>query len=183
LDGNPATGWGVDPEEGMAHEAIFEAREPAGFAGGTELVFTLEQATPAQHTLGRFRLAATAAQPPLAVKADPARRSRWGVKGQAPACSGGGTLAVIVELTMNGRPYAYDDARTQMKCRGVLAGREVSGQPVLSCPSDKPASWQGWRIRVEPSATPQPFALKIAARVPADVKAAFVGHFIPAADP
>jgi len=68
-DGNPATGWSVgadDPEHGWPvarrsgspdHAITFQLKDPAGFAGGTILTFTLDQTGEIRrHNLGRFRL-------------------------------------------------------------------------------------------------------------------------------
>jgi len=59
LDGDPKTGWSVDPLEGKPHLAVFEAEKPVGFPGGTMLEFVLQQGSPVDHNLGRLRLSAT----------------------------------------------------------------------------------------------------------------------------
>ena len=66
------TGWGADGGPGRRnqdHRAVFEAKEPLGFAQGTVLTFHLEQVFGSEHTIGRFRLSATTGGKP--VKADP----------------------------------------------------------------------------------------------------------------
>jgi hypothetical protein len=66
IDGNPQTGWGVDPAEGASHFAVFETKQPlAGFEGGTALKFVLEQHVGRKHTIGRVRLSVTTAKPPV----------------------------------------------------------------------------------------------------------------------
>jgi len=65
-------GWGVDGGPGRRnqdHRAVFEAKEPFGFAEGTALTFHLEQLFGSEHTIGRFRLSATTNAGPL--RADP----------------------------------------------------------------------------------------------------------------
>ncbi|MEX2561317.1 MAG: DUF1553 domain-containing protein, partial [Pirellulales bacterium] len=64
-DGNPDTGWAIHPETGKPHAAVFEFEQPIGAAGAGLLVVTLEfKSRFAQHQLGRFRLAVTAAADP-----------------------------------------------------------------------------------------------------------------------
>lgn len=72
IDGDPAKGWAIAPRFGAAHEAIFEAKEDAGFAGGTLVTFTLEQAHGSKHTIGRLRLSVTASPRPIRFNTLPA---------------------------------------------------------------------------------------------------------------
>jgi tetratricopeptide (TPR) repeat protein len=54
--------WAIQPQFGTNHWAVFEiqAAQQAGFAGGTQLVFTLDFGFDwRQHVLGRFRLSVT----------------------------------------------------------------------------------------------------------------------------
>lgn len=180
IDGDSQTGWQVDPEEGWPHEAIFELKEPPGGKGGSKLTFTLDQNTPEAHTLGHFRLAVTTDKPPLALDIV-SRKPEWRVKGQAPPCPNGGLLVVSAELTQRGGPFMFKNAQSHFTYRGVLAGREISLEPVLRGPG-YPASWQAWRIPLKSSAPPQPFELQVNATVPAGVNLTFTGHFIPAAE-
>lgn len=69
-DGSPngGKGWAISPHAGLTHWAVFETKEPAGFAGGTELTVTFtHQFGQGQHTLGRFRLAVARTKPPVAL--------------------------------------------------------------------------------------------------------------------
>jgi WD40 repeat protein/tetratricopeptide (TPR) repeat protein len=61
VDGNPVSAWAIDPQAGKNHWAVFaiESSRQAGFAGGTQLTFTLDFRSYAKHTLGRFRLSVT----------------------------------------------------------------------------------------------------------------------------
>ena len=43
LDNNPDTGWGIFPQMGKPHTALFQVKEPQNLPEGTPLVFTLEQ--------------------------------------------------------------------------------------------------------------------------------------------
>lgn len=49
-------GWAVMPAFGVTHWATFETAEPVGFAGGTELSFTMVQRFGQRHNVGRFRV-------------------------------------------------------------------------------------------------------------------------------
>lgn len=67
IDGNPQTAWGIHPEVGKPHQAVFEPKGPIGFEGGTTLTFVLEQNHGRGHLIGRPRLSVTtAARPSLA---------------------------------------------------------------------------------------------------------------------
>ena len=63
LVGDKKTGWALAPEMGKAHAAIFETAAPLD--APALLLFTLRQDYGTKHTLGRFRLSATTAAPPL----------------------------------------------------------------------------------------------------------------------
>lgn len=64
-------GWAIDPNEGVNQTAAFETQSNTGFAGGTQLTFTLDQRfynplnnpndAASEHALGRFRLLVTTA--------------------------------------------------------------------------------------------------------------------------
>jgi hypothetical protein len=57
IDGLPETGWGIYPEVGKTHTAIFELKEPIRGVGPMVLKIELHQALGRQHLVGRFRLA------------------------------------------------------------------------------------------------------------------------------
>ncbi len=65
LDTDAKTGWALGGALGKAQAAVFETATPVGDGGDTLLTVTLEQAYGGQHTLGRFRLLATTAAPPV----------------------------------------------------------------------------------------------------------------------
>ncbi len=67
IDGNPKTAWGIYPQVGTAHEAVFELSEPVSGAGESELTFKLEQLHGGGHLIGRFRLSFTSADLPVKV--------------------------------------------------------------------------------------------------------------------
>lgn len=61
LDGNLSTAWGVYPEVGKPHQAVFELAEPLEAAEGVTLLFTLKQLHGGGHLIGRPRLSVTEA--------------------------------------------------------------------------------------------------------------------------
>ncbi|MDP6408766.1 MAG: hypothetical protein QGI46_05270 [Planctomycetota bacterium] len=67
VDERLGTGWAIKPRVGKASSAVFELADPARFQSGTKLVFTLDFQYGKQHVIGRFRLSATADEPPLAL--------------------------------------------------------------------------------------------------------------------
>ncbi|MBI3412338.1 MAG: DUF1553 domain-containing protein [Planctomycetes bacterium] len=66
IDGNPATGWAIAPQQGRNHIAVFEVADKFGFKEGTLISFTLSQQFPGKdHNIGKFRLSVTTAKPPV----------------------------------------------------------------------------------------------------------------------
>jgi mono/diheme cytochrome c family protein len=63
IDRNPGTAWGIYPEVGKPHRAVFTLKEPIRHAG-TTLTFKLEQTHGGGHLIGRVRLSVTAAPQP-----------------------------------------------------------------------------------------------------------------------
>jgi len=65
VDGNPGTGWAVQPQFGKPHMAIFETAEDVGFATGAALSFVMDQEHGAGHSIGRLRVSVTSAPRPV----------------------------------------------------------------------------------------------------------------------
>ena len=59
IDSKPETGWGVDPQEGKPHAAIFVLNEPLRRPGRTRLTVVLEQQLGRGHLIGRPRISVT----------------------------------------------------------------------------------------------------------------------------
>jgi hypothetical protein len=174
LDGDPKTGWSIHPEEGQPHEAVFETQKPVGFEGGTTLLVELDQGE-REHSLGRFRLAATAARPVPA----PRRRVRQlVVRGDAPPSPEGGLLVVTVEMSQNGRPTEIRNVGRYVSAEGRVGGKPIAWQPVLG-KATYPSCWQAWRLPLEPSSRPLDFELLITPRVGAGVDLRCAAHFMP----
>ena len=56
IDGKPDTAWGIFPEVGKPHAAVFELKQPLGDRRRHALTFKLEQTHGGGHLIGRFRL-------------------------------------------------------------------------------------------------------------------------------
>ncbi|MCI0743861.1 MAG: DUF1549 and DUF1553 domain-containing protein [Verrucomicrobia subdivision 3 bacterium] len=65
IDKDPKSGWGIHPQEGKSHSAVFELKEPMTLEAGTTLTCVLEQNHGRRHVIGRFRLAVTSAARPM----------------------------------------------------------------------------------------------------------------------
>ena len=59
IDGNPATAWGIHPQVGKPHQAVFTLQSPIDWQLGRELVVELDQLHGGSHLIGRMRLAVT----------------------------------------------------------------------------------------------------------------------------
>jgi mono/diheme cytochrome c family protein len=55
VDGNAATAWGIFPEVGKSHQAVFELKDPPSTADAT-LVVELDQLHGSRHLIGRLRV-------------------------------------------------------------------------------------------------------------------------------
>jgi hypothetical protein len=56
IDGRPETFWGVHPNYGQRHVAVFECKQPIDHQGGAVLVVRLQFQDNIGHQIGRFRL-------------------------------------------------------------------------------------------------------------------------------
>lgn len=63
IDGKPASAWGIYPEVGKTHAAVFVFKQPVKAVAGQRLLFTLEQQHGGSHLIGRPRLSATSGNP------------------------------------------------------------------------------------------------------------------------
>lgn len=71
IDGNPGTAWGIFPEVGKSHVAVFEFAEPlVQSAAGCLLTVKLEQIHGGGHLIGRVRVSVTSAPAPLPVQTE-----------------------------------------------------------------------------------------------------------------
>lgn len=72
IDGNPGTAWGIYPQVGKPHRAVFRFKEPLRRNGGATLTIRLQQTHGGGHLIGRLRLSVTAAPEPGAADTLPA---------------------------------------------------------------------------------------------------------------
>jgi len=77
IDGNPATGWAVMPNDaksvGRNHTIVAELKTDLGYPAGTKLQVELDHKfTDGKHNLGKFRLSVTNAKRPLSLSGPPA---------------------------------------------------------------------------------------------------------------
>ena len=56
VDGDPATAWGIYPQVGHSHEAVFYLAEPLEVDSATQLSIHLDQLHGERHLIGRFRI-------------------------------------------------------------------------------------------------------------------------------
>ena len=63
FDADPRTAWGIHPQEGKRHYAVFVFKEPVNLKPGSRLAVSLEQSHGTQHVIGRFRLSLTESSP------------------------------------------------------------------------------------------------------------------------
>ncbi len=72
IDGNPATAWGIHPQESQPHVALFELKPDAVLADQEQLRFVIEQQHGREHTIGRLRLSVTKHPRPVSIAPIPA---------------------------------------------------------------------------------------------------------------
>jgi hypothetical protein len=75
IDGNSKTAWGIHPQVGKPHTAVFELKEPITRHGAT-LTFVLEQLHGGHHLIGRPRISVTDAAPPVRLGGPPENIAR-----------------------------------------------------------------------------------------------------------
>jgi hypothetical protein len=71
LDGKQKTAWGIFPQVGKTHQAVFELKEPIEVTAETRLAVLLEQNHGGGHLIGRVRLSSTDAPPPVRLNSWP----------------------------------------------------------------------------------------------------------------
>lgn len=68
IDGKPETAWGIYPEVGNDHQAVFELAQPLQASPQSKFIIRLKQLHGARHLIGRFRISTTgSSNPSLAV--------------------------------------------------------------------------------------------------------------------
>jgi len=72
LDGKVETAWGIFPEVGKPHSAVFELEQPLSAERGVTLLFSLAQLHGGRHLIGRPRLSSTSTASPTNIRPLPA---------------------------------------------------------------------------------------------------------------
>jgi hypothetical protein len=176
IDANPATGWSIDPAEGLPHVAVFETEKPLGFAQGTRLTFTMRHGE-REHNLGCWRLAVTSARPTLRLPKGYGPKATI-VRGQAPATTAGGLLVVTAEMRRAGAPLPVPNVGNYFSAKGILGGQNAAWTPVLG-KATYPAPWQAWRIALPPASGAKPFELDITTTLPGNIDWKYSAYFVP----
>jgi hypothetical protein len=70
IDGDPKSGWAVDPQFGRDHAAVFELADDVRPDAGSTLTITLKFENNAGHNIGRVRVSATDAPRPVGLGDD-----------------------------------------------------------------------------------------------------------------
>jgi Protein of unknown function (DUF1553)/Protein of unknown function (DUF1549)/Planctomycete cytochrome C len=76
IDGKPETAWGIYPQVGQSHSAVFVLREPLQCTASTRLTVVLDQLHGDHHLIGRPRISLTSAVKPADAKPLPAAIAR-----------------------------------------------------------------------------------------------------------
>ncbi len=76
IDGNPKTAWGIYPQVGQGHSAVFVLKEPLKCTSAMRLTVVLEQLHGDHHLIGRPRISLTSAAKPEQAKPLPASIAR-----------------------------------------------------------------------------------------------------------
>jgi len=174
IDGKPETGWGIDPAESVRHVAVFELEQSLACNPGTILEFHLHHAG-RQHSIGRLRLSATSATPPIAM---PVCQTRFLLRGSVPPTRTGGVLAVSDAMFLGAAPHWTLRCKSGFGISGTLCGKPATFEPVINNGMYS-APWQTWHLPVAPSDAPQPFELCLDSFLPITVEHRFSAHYIP----
>ncbi|MSU60234.1 MAG: DUF1553 domain-containing protein [Pedosphaera sp.] len=67
IDGKSETAWGIHPQVGKPHQAVFELKQPNLATNGSVFSIELDQLHGQRHLIGRFRLSATDKAQPVRV--------------------------------------------------------------------------------------------------------------------
>ena len=141
IDGNPKSGWAVDPQFGKDHAAVFEITNPEIVKGANKrLSIKLHFNLNTQHNIGRLRVSVSnrpAANLPLREgQADPgevARRELLALDRKTKGATQDADLARMIELylqidaawaSLNGRISALNSSRPQGKKEKVMVCSE-----------------------------------------------------------
>ena len=63
IDGKPGTAWGIHPQEGQSHQAVFFFQKPVAYKGGARFTIRLDQMDGSKHAIRQLRLSAVTHEP------------------------------------------------------------------------------------------------------------------------
>jgi mono/diheme cytochrome c family protein len=112
IDGNKTTAWGIYPQVGKSHQAVFALREPIKMKGGARLIVHLDQLHGGGHLIARLRLAITSAAKPVDLV----------------------TLPAAIEAVLAIKPEKRTPAQNQELARFVLRGHVETSLAALPAP-------------------------------------------------
>ena len=180
IDGDPRTAWSIHPRASSTHTAVFEARKPFGFVGGTKLTFNLLQGyvdRSPDHTIGKLRLSVTADPTPLETP-EAQLPPPLIVKLTVPPSKNSGTIVVSAEIKREGKAISLGDIGTFLSAEAAISGLKAACEPVLGMVT-YPSSWQAWRVPLEAAAESRPFELSVRTTLGPEIALSFRGHFLP----
>ena len=100
------------------------------------------------------------------------------IRGEVPASQHGGLLVICTQMTKGSTPVSVPSPGQFLSAKGTVAGQTIACRPVLGTVT-YPASWQAWRITLEPSSKTRSVELEITSSLPNDAKLKCSGHFLP----
>jgi hypothetical protein len=129
IDGAPATAWGIHPEEGKPHHAVFVPAEAIALGAGETLVVALRQVHGGAHLIGRFRISRTDGDPAGAIALSPAAEAALAVPPAArsrvqAAALAGAVIGARVRAELSALPAVrklYAAAPTATNERGTIS--------------------------------------------------------------
>ena len=125
VDGDAKSGWAVDPQFGKDHAAAFDCEVPVGFADGTIFTVTLQFKNNVEHSIGRVRLALTAAAAPPAPTAGLIREQALTALGTPAATRSAEQAAALLQW------FRTQDADWQTLNQKAEAHRATAPRPQL----------------------------------------------------
>jgi hypothetical protein len=100
------------------------------------------------------------------------------LKGLAPSTVSGGQLVLTAEMARGGVPAPIPNVGSHFTATGRLSGGAAPWMPVLGRQT-YPASWQAWRLAVEPATAARPFELSIGTTLAPSLDWRYRGYFVP----
>ena len=150
VDGDPATGWSIDPAEGRPRAAVFETELAIDFPARATLPVRPPAGLRARATTS---VGCVCRQPPQSSPSRPQdAHAAVVVNGEVPASAEGGLLVVSVRLNRGSQPAGLRGPGS-----AVTAAERSPGSPEFTPvvgTDTYPCCWQSWRLPVTASVVP-----------------------------